>query len=196
MSQNKTDAEGNLMKQQLFKTKVCRHFMSGRCKYGSGCTFAHSAVELQTRPDFRRTKLCSKLNCTDPGCGYAHSTHDIRDAYDVICPAWLAGQCVNGQACPLSHNSTHIEELAVAYRLENNIPENSVSKNIIPSNVSSNNNTMNNSDILVSPVATPTALYADVLLASLQLLAFGSNSPILLSEYPQDQLHAAPALRE
>ena len=151
--------EGNVMKAQLFKTKVCRHYLSGRCKYGSGCTFAHSAVELQTRPDFRRTKLCSKLNCGDGICGYAHTMDEIRDAYDVICPAWLAASCTNGQACPLSHNATHIEELAVAYKLAES------------------------SSMYVggTPVATPTALYADVLIASLQLLGLTTAAPTVCS---------------
>jgi Zinc finger C-x8-C-x5-C-x3-H type (and similar) len=134
--------EGNLMKQQLFKTKVCRHFLSGRCKYSNDCTFAHSSNELQNRPDFRRTKICSKSECRDPQCQYAHNPDQVRDAFDVLCPAWLSGNCPNGIACPLSHNPTHLEELAVAYRIDS-------------------------SD---ATIITPTNIYADVLLASLQLL--------------------------
>ena len=156
-----TDAtENNIMKKQLFKTKVCRHFLSGRCKYGQGCTFAHNAVELHTRPDFRRTKVCSKSDCRDPNCQYAHNSQEVRDAYDVICPSWLAGNCPNGLSCPLSHNSTHLEELAVAYRMEIT----GASKPAPPS--------PGNSD--QQQIVTPTALCADVLLASLQLLANGS----------------------
>jgi hypothetical protein len=149
----------NLMKQQLFKTKVCRHFLTGRCKYGSNCTFAHSSGELQHRPDFRRTKLCSKSDCRDPLCQYAHTEDEVRDAYDMLCPAWLAGTCQNGLACPLSHNPTHLEELAVAYKLDSTDLPNS-SSGIAGGGPGS-----------PSPVITPTALYADVLLASLQLLA-------------------------
>lgn len=168
------------MKAQLFKTKVCRHFLSGRCKYGTGCTFAHSAVELQTRPDFRRTKLCSKLNCGDGSCGYAHSMEEIRDAYDVICPAWLAASCTNGQACPLSHNATHIEELAVAYRLAeaSGLPDTGAPSSNINVYVSDNHTV---SSGMPTPVATPTALYADVLIASLQLLGLtGASAPTLV----------------
>ena len=168
----------NMMKQQLFKTKVCRHFMSGRCKYGQGCTFAHSAVELQTRPDFRRTKLCSKINCQDGSCGYAHSAEDIRDAIcDVICPLWLAGNCGKGQGCPLSHNATHIEELAVAYRLValGNSQRAAIDQEPA-NNINVHNSNSNSMHQQATPVATPTALYADALLASLHQLLTLNNA--------------------
>ena len=154
------DSDNNMMKKQLFKTKVCRHFLSGRCKYGQQCTFAHNSNELCSRPDFRRTKLCSKSDCKDPSCQYAHASNEVRDPYDVICPAWLAGNCPNGLSCPLSHNSTHLEELAVAYRMD--------------TTSSSCSSSLSTTPAPAADVITPTALYADVLLASLQLLAANS----------------------
>ena len=169
LSASTTDStENNMMKKQLFKTKVCRHFLTGRCKYGHGCTFAHNSVELHSRPDFRRTKVCSKADCRDPNCQYAHNSDEVRDAYDVICPAWLAGNCPNGLSCPLSHNSTHLEELAVAYRMDSSMPQ-PKSASPTPTPTSPNN----------EQIITPTALYADVLLASLTLLANGGATPPL-----------------
>ena len=165
LSASTVDTDNNMMKKQLFKTKVCRHFLSGRCKYGQGCTFAHNSTELHSRPDFRRTKVCSKSDCRDSNCQYAHTSDEVRDAYDVICPAWLAGNCPNGLSCPLSHNLTHLEELAVAYRMDSSMPQlkTATTTPTSPSN---------------DQIITPTALYADVLLASLQLLASGGGSSI------------------
>jgi hypothetical protein len=119
---------------------------------------------------------------------------DIRDAYDVICPAWLAASCTNGQACPLSHNATHIEELAVAYRLAE---VSTANQQLLGLPGMGTNNLSNIINVYVSeyhpassgmptPVATPTALYADVLIASLQLLGLtGTNAPSVVS--PQEQ---------
>ncbi|KAF4746305.1 hypothetical protein FOZ62_019594 [Perkinsus olseni] len=39
------------VRRRLFKTKVCRYFIKGRCKFGDACTYAHWSDELQPRPD-------------------------------------------------------------------------------------------------------------------------------------------------
>jgi hypothetical protein len=111
--------ENNAMKRQLYKTKICRHNLIGRCKYNDNCYFAHSVDQIARRIDFRRTKLCSKSNCKDPNCLYAHSVDEIRDPYADICPNWINGSCVAGNACKLSHNLTHLEEMAVASGIKN-----------------------------------------------------------------------------
>lgn len=106
--------ENNAMKRQLYKTKICRHNLIGRCKYNDNCFFAHSAQQIVPRIDFRKTKLCSKANCHDFHCLYAHNVEEIRDPYAPLCPDWVGkGVCSNGTGCKYSHNLTHLEELAL-----------------------------------------------------------------------------------
>ena len=111
------------MKRQLFKTKMCRHFLSGKCKYNDDCTFSHDRGELLIRKDMAKTKLCKKPACVDPACAYAHSIVEIRDATDKMCPEWMKmGSCANGATCRLSHNMTYLEELAVASTNPKEVP--------------------------------------------------------------------------
>ncbi len=111
--------EENFMKQKLFKSKVCRFYATGRCKYGHGCTFAHSANELRPSPDFRKTKLCSRPGCDDPTCTYAHGLGDVRwVTNDNMCVEWLlTGACTHSITCPFAHNTVHLDELRVAQAL-------------------------------------------------------------------------------
>jgi hypothetical protein len=104
----------NAMKQQLFKTKMCRHFINGRCKYSEKCTFSHDQSELTVRTDFAKTKLCKKVSCVDPNCGYAHSVEELRVPTASLCPQTIQkGKC-SDPACMFSHNTTYFDELAVA----------------------------------------------------------------------------------
>ncbi|EEQ99474.1 conserved hypothetical protein [Perkinsus marinus ATCC 50983] len=108
---------GSGIRQQLYKTKFCRHFIRGSCKYGEDCTYAHSIEELAARPNFYKTKICTRPNCNDPDCQYAHSIYELQDFYakeaDRICPSFLAGQC-NDSSCPMSHNRTQASEMMLA----------------------------------------------------------------------------------
>lgn len=106
----------NAMKQQLFKTKMCRHFLNGRCKYSEKCTFSHDHRELTVRNDFAKTKLCKKLNCSDLSCGYAHSVSELRVPTAALCPTVASNQPCRDRSCKFSHNTTYFEELQVANR--------------------------------------------------------------------------------
>ncbi|EER12132.1 hypothetical protein Pmar_PMAR019239 [Perkinsus marinus ATCC 50983] len=66
------------IRQQLRKTRVCKHFLKGRCHYGASCTFAHYDSELFKKPNLARTKMCTKPQCNDPECTYAHSLEELR----------------------------------------------------------------------------------------------------------------------
>ena len=104
----------NAMKQQLFKTKMCRHFLNGRCKYSENCTFSHDKAELTIRTDFAKTKLCKKPGCVDPVCGYAHSSDELRVPTAHLCPFLIRdGKCTKTE-CKFSHNTTYFDELAIA----------------------------------------------------------------------------------
>uniref|UniRef100_A0A6C0KGA8 C3H1-type domain-containing protein n=1 Tax=viral metagenome TaxID=1070528 RepID=A0A6C0KGA8_9ZZZZ len=34
----------------VYRTKMCSHFQTGRCRFGDGCTFAHSQADLRVHP--------------------------------------------------------------------------------------------------------------------------------------------------
>ncbi|KAF4674020.1 hypothetical protein FOL47_009811 [Perkinsus chesapeaki] len=70
-------ADSNI-RRKLRKTRVCKHFLRGRCHYGANCTFAHYDSELYKKPNLAKTKLCAKPNCSDPECTYAHSVEELR----------------------------------------------------------------------------------------------------------------------
>lgn len=123
---SESSPEFNAMKRQLFKTKMCRHFLSGKCKYNTNCTFSHDRTELVVRKDMAKTKLCKKTHCVDSNCTYAHSVDEIRYATDELCPNLARrGACPGALSCAYSHNMTYLEELAVANKLKS--PETHVS---------------------------------------------------------------------
>jgi len=70
---------------QFRKTKFCRFFESGSCRYETGCTFAHTLQELEDLPDLKKTSICKswqsgccKLSADE--CTYAHGKEDLRRA--------------------------------------------------------------------------------------------------------------------
>ncbi|KAF4657188.1 hypothetical protein FOL47_008556 [Perkinsus chesapeaki] len=110
-------------KGRLHKTKVCRYFVKGRCKFGESCTYAHWSGELQARPDFYKTRICNKTNCSDEACPYAHSIFELRDpptTHETICQAYLEGQCYDVR-CPMAHNQVMAKELSIAARFEHKL---------------------------------------------------------------------------
>lgn len=67
----------------LDKTKMCKFYGKGKCCRGKSCTFAHTAEQLQPRPNFLRTQLCFKYaragSCwLGSSCKFAHSCEEIR----------------------------------------------------------------------------------------------------------------------
>lgn len=69
--------------RQFRKTKLCRFFETGGCRYEDQCTFAHTLKELAELPDLKKTSICKswlsgccKLSATE--CTYAHGTEDLR----------------------------------------------------------------------------------------------------------------------
>ncbi|KAF4655367.1 hypothetical protein FOZ61_007626 [Perkinsus olseni] len=114
---DQSSGSGSAMRRQLYKTKFCRHYIRGSCKYGDHCTYAHCVEELAARPNFYKTKICTRPSCCDPDCQYAHSIYELRDFYsrnaDKICPAFVVGQC-NDPSCPMSHSRIQASEMILA----------------------------------------------------------------------------------
>lgn len=71
-----------LVRRQLYKTKMCAFYNVGKCTRGSLCAFAHSVQELRPLPDLRFTRLCELTKrgdiCRDVNCTFAHSLNDLR----------------------------------------------------------------------------------------------------------------------
>jgi len=75
------DRARSVLSGQMQKTKLCDFHREGRCRYGSGCAFAHSEEELKTLPDLRKTRICRAFTqgkCRDPDCKFAHGQEELR----------------------------------------------------------------------------------------------------------------------
>ncbi|CAK9107236.1 Uncharacterized protein SCF082_LOCUS49921 [Durusdinium trenchii] len=67
--------------KHLLKTKLCKHFTKGYCRYQDQCAFAHDVEELVYRPDLTKTKLCTRFlsgECCEDSCSFAHGLEEIR----------------------------------------------------------------------------------------------------------------------
>lgn len=77
-------------RSQFKKTKMCRYYPMGMCKFAKECCFAHSADELSQAPDLTKTSMCTAFmsgKCPLPSedCQYAHSEEELR-----VTPAFVA----------------------------------------------------------------------------------------------------------
>merc|ERR1719159_393483 len=70
------------MSSQFSKTQMCKFNLLGACNKGSSCGFAHSDVELKSRPDLSRTRLCRAYiqtgQCNNANCTFAHTKEELR----------------------------------------------------------------------------------------------------------------------
>ncbi|KAH8741087.1 asparagine-rich protein [Cryptosporidium ryanae] len=75
-------SSSELVRRQLYKTKMCAFYNVGKCTRGNLCAFAHSVQELRPLPDLRFTRLCELTKrgdvCRDINCTFAHSLNDLR----------------------------------------------------------------------------------------------------------------------
>eukprot|EP00922_Rhytidocystis_sp_ex-Travisia-forbesii_P013443 GHVS01020145.1.p1 GENE.GHVS01020145.1~~GHVS01020145.1.p1 ORF type:complete len:403 (-),score=86.60 GHVS01020145.1:702-1910(-) len=67
----------------LYKTAMCPWHQLKRCRAGAMCNYAHSREELQSKPNFRRTRLCraymERGGCLrGEECQYAHGREELR----------------------------------------------------------------------------------------------------------------------
>lgn len=77
---------------QFVKTKLCKHFTKGYCKFEDKCFFAHDISELVYRPDLTKTKLCQRFMalgvCFNDHCSFAHGIEELREINRVPPAAW------------------------------------------------------------------------------------------------------------
>eukprot|EP00930_Biecheleria_cincta_P095657 TRINITY_DN875_c0_g2_i1.p1 TRINITY_DN875_c0_g2~~TRINITY_DN875_c0_g2_i1.p1 ORF type:complete len:281 (-),score=57.28 TRINITY_DN875_c0_g2_i1:116-958(-) len=69
--------------RQFRRTKLCRFFATGGCRYEDQCTFAHTRKELEDLPDLKKTSICKPwlsgcCNLSADECTYAHGKEDLR----------------------------------------------------------------------------------------------------------------------
>lgn len=91
------------------KTRMCNYYLQGTCTFGAECFFAHTADELQDRPDLQKTQLCPDFengSCTRANCNYAHCLEELKPFPTLkqkICMWYRKGTCNNGDACCFAH---------------------------------------------------------------------------------------------
>mmetsp|Transcript_22234 Transcript_22234/g.63789 ORF Transcript_22234/g.63789 Transcript_22234/m.63789 type:complete len:208 (-) Transcript_22234:63-686(-) len=69
--------------QRFYKTRLCKFFAQGWCRFGRGCQFAHGQHELNPKPNLFKTQWCSELamngHCSaGAACRYAHRVDELR----------------------------------------------------------------------------------------------------------------------
>jgi hypothetical protein len=67
---------------QFNKTRMCRFFEAGHCRFDEACPFAHTPEELTVAPDLKKTSICN---------------------------AWQRGECkLSSDACPFAHGDEEL----------------------------------------------------------------------------------------
>jgi len=72
-----------LFRKQFHKTKLCRFYPIGECRYGDDCPYAHDQLEIEYTPDLTKTALCVEFDkglCmkSSDKCPYAHGREELR----------------------------------------------------------------------------------------------------------------------
>lgn len=74
------------------KTKLCKHYTKGYCRFEDSCLFAHDVSELMYRPDMTKTKLCNRFMsegaCFNENCSFAHGPENLRQVLRPGHSAW------------------------------------------------------------------------------------------------------------
>lgn len=103
--------------KQLHKTKICKHFLKDKCRFGADCSYAHCQEEQRGRPDLRKTKLCRLFEqgrCRENDCGFAHGPQELRGTVGVwktvMCSKYASGQCRAGRQCRFAHGEQELQE--------------------------------------------------------------------------------------
>eukprot|EP01053_Blabericola_migrator_P002147 Blabericola_migrator_1__2146@NODE_1592_length_4213_cov_128_704534_g1040_i0_p1_GENE_NODE_1592_length_4213_cov_128_704534_g1040_i0NODE_1592_length_4213_cov_128_704534_g1040_i0_p1_ORF_typecomplete_len484_score48_71zfCCCH/PF00642_24/2_9e05zfCCCH/PF00642_24/0_015zfCCCH/PF00642_24/0_0016zfCCCH_3/PF15663_5/1_9e08zfCCCH_3/PF15663_5/0_53Torus/PF16131_5/0_0073Torus/PF16131_5/1_6e02Torus/PF16131_5/0_64zfCCCH_4/PF18044_1/4_7zfCCCH_4/PF18044_1/3_8e03zfCCCH_4/PF18044_1/0_14zf_CCCH_4/PF18345_1/9_5zf_CCCH_4/PF1 len=103
-------------KDQFFKTKLCIPFLSGHCRRGKTCCFAHGQQELRHPLNLQKTKLCEawlRNACVNDECPFAHGEGQLRATADYyktgLCKYWKRGlKCDAGADCRHAHGTQEL----------------------------------------------------------------------------------------
>lgn len=107
------------LRKRIAKTKMCIHFVNGRCTRDFQCLFAHSEEELREPPDLYKTRLCPSFvtenwSCRNGNaCRFAHGEAELRwtpEFYKTsLCPYWQKGNgCAAGEFCRWAHGAQEL----------------------------------------------------------------------------------------
>eukprot|EP00746_Dinoflagellata_sp_MGD_P153492 gnl/MRDRNA2_/MRDRNA2_84276_c0_seq3.p1 gnl/MRDRNA2_/MRDRNA2_84276_c0~~gnl/MRDRNA2_/MRDRNA2_84276_c0_seq3.p1 ORF type:complete len:373 (-),score=65.44 gnl/MRDRNA2_/MRDRNA2_84276_c0_seq3:235-1353(-) len=70
----------------LWRTKICKHFLKGTCRYGDKCGFAHSDDAINEKPNLVKTTMCSRFQkgCCLKGasCQFAHGQGELKSVHE------------------------------------------------------------------------------------------------------------------
>ena len=104
-----------LPSSSLLKTKICKFFLKGQCKFGEICKFAHSELELKNFPDLRKTRMCKSFKqsaCFINNCAFAHERCELKATAEFfktsLCKFWPRGLCTAGESCRHAHGSSEL----------------------------------------------------------------------------------------
>eukprot|EP00746_Dinoflagellata_sp_MGD_P009559 gnl/MRDRNA2_/MRDRNA2_119474_c0_seq1.p1 gnl/MRDRNA2_/MRDRNA2_119474_c0~~gnl/MRDRNA2_/MRDRNA2_119474_c0_seq1.p1 ORF type:complete len:238 (-),score=35.35 gnl/MRDRNA2_/MRDRNA2_119474_c0_seq1:171-884(-) len=191
---------------QMYKTTMCKFFISGTCQKGSNCKHAHSAEELRSRPNLTKTSLCRKMlndgECDNPNCSYAHAKDELRSTGAFFkskpCKFFVSGgTCAFGDQCRYAHTSQEAAQVSADLGNAGGIP-------VSPSGARDQLNSIRpptyypsspNSTVIGSPSGSPSALQlsANALHETPQLgghrVATDSNSRRALEDTIQKYIH-------
>lgn len=102
--------------KQLHKTKICKHFLKDKCRFGADCSYAHCSGEQRDRPNLRKTKLCRLFEqgrCRHEDCCFAHGPQELRGTVGVwktvLCSKFAGGTCRQGRSCRFAHGELELQ---------------------------------------------------------------------------------------
>lgn len=128
-----------LFRKQFRKTKMCRFYPLGDCRYGTECPYAHDEEEIERPPDLTKTALCVEFQaggCTKAAfrCPFAHGAEELRTT-----EAFVNSQlCKRLPATPGEAADEELPESALqspepAAEQERRLPEPHAARQAIPS---------------------------------------------------------------
>lgn len=107
-----------VLAQSRSKTKLCKHFIEGKCKFKGICNFAHSIEELKSLPgegDLEGKALVEKYRAkADTEKQSAGSGLDAMSAGELktkLCKHFIDGECKFKGGCHFAHSIQELRKL-------------------------------------------------------------------------------------